>query len=280
MDEDIRNHFEMCLDNEDDMKLKNMIEVVLAMRNRETKTRVELRNELDAIRRGQKETIASYRARFNKAAERDGITDDRELREIYVNGMEPKPVVDYILDRLEPHSTLEDVHQLALRKESSYVESNKITERKLNQKPSVQQQPPSSKSAGGSKVTPPNTNDTPPSNPPSKPPPQQQHGTPKVDANGQWKNPSTGKVVRTCGYCKVLHTSALEQDACVKKYKQHYTPEELALLREIKVMPTVRANAPKDGERLTRETPWVKKKLEEIEKGNDKPVKQGASATK
>jgi hypothetical protein len=66
-----------------------------------------------------------------------------------------------------------------------------------------------------------------------------------------------------CKFCGKHHDAYSQLKSCIDKFK-YYSTEEVALLREINSEPRKRTEVP--SQRISRETEWVKRRLESSKK--------------
>ena len=193
-----------------------------------------------------KETVASYYLRLDNLSQEAKIEDAQIIRGVYLDGLKSNEgLYGKVVNKINVMDyTLDEVHRAALESERAYllIKSNKgktIENRKDNLQ---------LKETPRNKV-----------NSPYK---QNIYNNNNSKNNNKYNDNKT-RIKGICKYCLKEH----DYKECQEKFK-FYTFEEANVITKVGGFPMKRSEYPKPEERITIETPWVKKRLENLEKRN------------
>jgi hypothetical protein len=276
MDASIKEYFRN-LEIDEPITLVEMVQVVLALYNKGDKTEMDYDREFVNIKKKTDETVAAYYLRVHNCAARARVQDLKRIRDYYKDGLTPDALYKDVCSATNNNSTLAEVHAAALKCEDDYNQRVKRANRfkensatktneksmktnekstKTNEKNSTPKSLPTCSTSGcTNKVSKANFSICP---------------TCYKSTNEKTKNKTDGKSNKPfsadCKFCGQHHDQYSQLKACIEKFK-HYSPEEIAILREIKTEPRLRKSVPEH--RITRDSEWVKKKLENAKKDNN-----------
>jgi hypothetical protein len=192
--------------------------------------------EFDAIRKKKGETVASYYSRFFKLAFLADIQDEDWMKEVYLAGLKPIALYEEVIDAIDTKkASLEQIHEIALTKEHNYFE--KVERQRLwNEEEGYHKNKNSNNQNSNNQ----NNNN-------------QSNKNNYYNKNTNKNTPK--KYFEPCKFCGKTHN----YKECADGDFKFYTWNEAEILQEIGEKPTPRKDIPK--ERITRETPWVKEKI-------------------
>jgi len=233
--------------------LEDLVRLVLTYYEIKPKNVDDFQQELFSLKKQTGESVATYYMRFVRLAADAKITDESILIRRYLSGLRPMALNKSVLDSIDPNrDSLNKIQEVALLKESNYLTIQLLideekAEKKENTTQNSQKQNPKfnkNNSTGDQK----NSNK------------KNQNFKKNSENTGTTSKKETSKI---CKYCDKEH----DFKDCLKKY-QNYTFAEAKLLQKVGREPLPRANKVEAKDRLTENTEWIKKLLDQKNDSN------------
>ena len=248
MDENINNYIKIATTDED-MTIEDIISVVLNFYEIQEKSLLKDEKNFMACVKGKNETVASYFLRLQQLSNRANIMNENKIKEVYLEGLNPAPLLKSVLANTNKFSTLQEVHSAAIKSEDDYLRVKQREKSYPNISNPKEKKEYSSKTIGiksQNKLIKPinhnNNNNTFNHN----------SGNDKISIPKNYP-----KKFRMCRFCLKEH----DFKECIEKFK-YYSHEEANLITKVGGHPIKRENHPEEKDRITINTPWIKRKLE------------------
>ena len=110
---------------QEEVKLEDMIGVVMALYDKGAKTPLEKQRDFFNLVKDKSETVATYYLRVIRKAEEAKITEEIMIKGVYLDGIRPMGLLRAVRSKIEESDSLKKVHAVALKEEDDFKRTKK-----------------------------------------------------------------------------------------------------------------------------------------------------------